>query len=869
MGKYKRFDGLGKTKGVKKNCSRRISYWFIGLWIIICFAVFGACGEKREQTEKGETVAISDEWVPIQVLDHAWKGFEKVEEAQEPWHPEDFQDGFGRFTDRDGNVLGQVPDRDGDGGGRSLEGGRDWKWNGSLYAWSGDLFYALSDYYAEGEETVFAFQLVCVDTVSMKETKVILDFPEALTLVEDGEAAANGSGSKNALMREEGGKDAIEGENTAIEEREWREFREDLKTGRVRAVSMDALEERLYLFFAHYDGDWTLKHYYLVETGMDLKIQKVTDFSSQLIGEEQSDYSAAPEGYLSKDGEICFVDTWKKQLTLINAQGEVKGRMDLQSIRGDIRIGLIGRAQDGTPVFQAMDWNGGVTWFTPEAILYGRELFLSYSSLDDAGGMLLWQDSDLVRWNVETGEARKLCPLNGLQASYCMGIRKNSAGQIVLAYDEGDSISFCRYAAGARQDGVTLRIGMFFVDPYLQSAAADYERTHPGTAIEFVEFENPFQNATSLNRLAEECKAGEGPDMIRFTTQEQIDILQQAGCLAPMEGMLSEETRNGLFGCVLELGKTEGGIYGIPYSMYLRGYMTSGENEKRNAWTAREMMESYQEVKAKNADMRFLGASYPQSSQNLLYELCLLNLDDSPFVDFEKGSCSFDSQEFCDLLRFCRENAEKQGSQEYYQFEETISQMRSGQAFLYCFSGGLTTYSKARSELGKDFYPIGAATESKDALENGGFLAVSSDFLTMNAFSENRELAANFLEYLLSERCQVRYGVWSLVRKDVIESHVRERVHIEMTMEDGSVLERTECRFVLDKRSAMPLAVDENGDSFVKEYIAIMDGASIYSSHPEIRAIVSEEADAYFNGAKTAQEVAHLIQNRVELFLKE
>lgn len=846
MGKDANGAGFRITKRVNKKGFFGHAFWLILVLVVLC-----GCGEKGVQPEGGESVAASDEWVPIHVLEHSWKGFEEAEEAQEPWHPEEYRDGFGQLSDGEGA-----------GSGRGLDAGRDWNWDSSLYAWSGDLFYELSDYYADGEEAFYIYQLACVDTVSMKEAKTILDFPKALPKGEDGSNMAG--------------------------EQEWREFLEDLKGGRVRAISMDATEDRLYLFFAQYHEDWTLKHYYLVETGMDLEVRKVIDFAEKLAGDGQEDLSSVPEGYLAKDGDICFVDAQKKQLTLFTAEGEAKGMMDLESIAGDVRIGLTGRAQDGTPVFQALDWNGGVTWFTPEAILYEGKLYLTHSSLDDAGGMLLWQNADLVRWNVETGEAKKLCGLNGLQAVYCKGIRKNSAGQIVLAYDEGDGLYFYRYAVGVQKEEKVLRIGAFYVTTYVQTCAADYERTHPGISIEFMEFENPFQNAMALNKLAEECKAGEGPDMILFTTKEQVDAMQQAGCLAPMESMLSQETKNGLFACALELGRTEGEIYGIPYGMYLQCYLLPGNliSGEEKSWTVREMMDRFEESRAKNTGMeRFFGAYYPKSSQSLLYELCLLNLDDSPFVDFDKRSCSFDSKEFCDLLQFCRDHADGQGIKEYYKDEEVVAQMRSGQAFLYPFSGGLASYSKVRAELGKDFIPIGIASESgamskseatpknstsnNDAVAGAGFLTVSNDFLTVNAFSESLELTADFLEYLLSERCQAKYGEGNWVRKDVIEGHVRERVHIEEILEGGSIRERTECHFVMGKGAVMPLAVDENGDSFVKEYLAIMDGAKIYSAHPELREIISEEADAYFTGAKTAQEVSRLIQNRVELFLKE
>jgi len=107
------------------------------------------------------------------------------------------------------------------------------------------------------------------------------------------------------------------------------------------------------------------------------------------------------------------------------------------------------------------------------------------------------------------------------------------------------------------------------------------------------------------------------------------------------------------------------------------------------------------------------------------------------------------------------------------------------------------------------------------------------------------------------------------VSKGCHENHVRERVtHVIYSEPNSEGKTIVECLFQ-GFGGVMPLAVDENGDSFVKEYLDIMDKARPYSTHSEVRAIISEEADAYFAGAKTVDEVADIIQNRIQLYLKE
>ena len=432
---------------------------------------------------------------------------------------------------------------------------------------------------------------------------------------------------------------------------------------------------------------------------------------------------------------------------------------------------------------------------------------------------------------------------------------------LISSDDDGDGLCFYRYAAGGEAVKGTLRIAAFFTEPYIESCAADYERTHPGIQVEFVPFENPFQNAVSLNRLAEECKAGKGPDLIRFSVKEHVEAFQSAGCLAPLDGMLSEKTKKGLFQCVLELGKVKDGLYGMPTQVVLECFMASKSDWTKDSWSVLDVMECFEAREESETGLEnFMAVNYPADSQTLLRELCLMNLDDSPFVDLEKGKSDFSSKEFQKLLRFCKERADGRGTSDYYAQEDLITKMREGNAFVYQFAGGLVEYSQIRANLGKDFTSVGLPSEKES-----GFTAESYDYLAVNAFSENQGLAADFLEYMLSERCQVKYGTkW--VRKDVIERRVRERVTTEDYVTGREV---TECHFVISNNMRKRLAVDENGNSFVKEYLSIMDNARPYFPHAEIREIISEEADAYFKGVKTAEEVAGIIQGRVQLYLDE
>ena len=798
-----------------RHSADRIKKTIILIFIMAMGLMIG-CGKKNDD----QTLApVIDDWEPIQVLDHLWKGFDEVSEDTEPWHSSDYNGGFA--------VLPE--------GENAFEN--------SAYAWSGDDLYSVSlCYECEGaEETnTFFFRLMKVNTVSMSETVSKFYLSDMIPTF-----------SNNP--------------NIHIEEQDWKQMCEEIRLGRAHLVSVDIVEESIFIFFAQYDvsddNDWTVSHYWCMETGTDLKVVKLIDFVDTLFGEERSEVYSFPQGLISKDRDICFVDSGKKKMFLFSESGELKETTDVKNILGDLPTELIGKASDGTPVLQAGNANGEVRFFTPEGVIYTGKGYWPCSCLDDVGEVFLWIGNDLVRWNIESGKAEKLCGLNGLNHNNCIGIRKTSEGMIAIAYDDGDELCFYRFAVG-REEAKSLSISYYgYIDSFIEESASDYERTHPGTSIEFVEIENPFVNYTSVNLLAEKCKTGDGPDLMLFTTKELVDKLENAGCLYPMSDMISEETRNGLFGSVTELGKTDGDLYGLAYQVSLQCFMVAKDDCSKETWTIRELMDSFNKHKIADPDMeRFLALQYNLSKRTLLYQLCMVNIENTSFIDFDKGSCDFMNQEFGEILEFCKDNADKENENINLKSDEQIEQLRSGKAFAYKFEGGLGKYSNVRSLLGKDFISVGMPSETGQ-----GFIVSSNSFISVNAFSENKDLAADFVEYILSDRCQVRYGAGNWVRKDVIRAHIQEHVWGY----DSNGNRELQCHFRINSRAVNSLGVDENGDSFVEEYIAILENARPYVAYEEVRDIITEEADAYFEGGKTIDEVTPIIQSRIKILLQE
>lgn len=146
------------------------------------------------------------------------------------------------------------------------------------------------------------------------------------------------------------------------------------------------------------------------------------------------------------------------------------------------------------------------------------------------------------------------------------------------------------------------------------------------------------------------------------------------------------------------------------------------------------------------------------SSEKLLSLLANMSIGagKSSLVDEKAGKCYFDTEEFVELLEFCKKYGMEPGSVSGE--EEMIHP---------CF-GDLASFSMMMAELGEGYHCVGYPVDSG----SGGF--VECLFLVgVNDRTENKEIVSDFLQSLLSDRKQSMSGCAS-VRKDVLCSGVME-----------------------------------------------------------------------------------------------
>ncbi len=242
----------------------------------------------------------------------------------------------------------------------------------------------------------------------------------------------------------------------------------------------------------------------------------------------------------------------------------------------------------------------------------------------------------------------------------------------------------------------------------------------------------------------------------------------------------------------------------------------------------------------------------------------------SDFVDVETGKCSFDSENFIKLLELARELPESldvdYNDESYWEEYNAhyYTQYRENRTILkqcYIYSIRELNYT-INGDFGEDVSFVGFPTES----EQGSVISPASSFL-ISSKTACPEGAWEFVRYYLSEEYQSEHSYMLPTRKDVFEdfaSHATEKPYY--IDENGEKVEYDETYWINEE--SIPLEpLNQSQVDAIKNFLYTVSKKEY--NNEAILNIITEECGAFFSGQKSAQDVAGIIQSRVQIYVNE
>ena len=239
------------------------------------------------------------------------------------------------------------------------------------------------------------------------------------------------------------------------------------------------------------------------------------------------------------------------------------------------------------------------------------------------------------------------------------------------------------------------------------------------------------------------------------------------------------------------------------------------------------------------------------------------------YIDTDNGICRFDSKDFIDLLEFCNQLPNESETIEDYDSKEAL---RNGKqpfvtmyhidSFRYLRSNEYRLFGEPVTFMG---YPgVGG---------NGSVISPGMSRFSILSVGANPEGAWEFVKYFYSdayqdkfvkEKSDERYAHMFPIKKSVLEQLAEEA---KQPYWDSGERDYVEPYYTDSAGNKITVGVNTDEDN--QRVYDLINGAVAENLNFDVINIINEEAAAYFAGQKSAEDVAEIIQNRLQNYLDE
>lgn len=407
---------------------------------------------------------------------------------------------------------------------------------------------------------------------------------------------------------------------------------------------------------------------------------------------------------------------------------------------------------------------------------------------------------------------------------------------------------------------IVLTYATLGTDSEISQAIIRFNKNNEKYRIKVVDYYDESQEyESSFDAYNEAILSGNVADIINVD-MTQYKAMARKGLYADLNDFMDNDadiSREDYFENVLEAYEVEGKLYAMPTSFAVSTLMGSKEvwGNKDNV-TLEDIGTIMENAPEDVSLMDYMSKSY-------FVQVMMQGMMDN-FVNWETGECSFDSEEFIKVLEMANTFPKE------YNYESdsqsTPEKLGNGKILLY----GEAFYEISSYQVAKEFFNNESVIIGYPQVAgNGGLIQNSSNLIAISNDSEYKEAAWEFVKYLISEDYQSNYIYWQnpIHRGAFDKLMVKAGEKEYYTDENGEQVESPKLTYGWDNFEVSVYAATEQD---IKEYTEIVEGAETLAFYEEdIMNMINEEAEPFFDGKKTAAEVANIIQGRVKIYVNE
>ncbi|MBD5529254.1 MAG: extracellular solute-binding protein [Lachnospiraceae bacterium] len=589
---------------------------------------------------------------------------------------------------------------------------------------------------------------------------------------------------------------------------------------------------------------------------------------------------------VDSQGNYYIVSFDGKQMAILDGEGNLLGERDC-SVRYKKIIPWMTAGPDGGILTHGYHETDGMEWVWLEGEqekhlggVQGGSFSDRIIPLDNGIYYYITGEKKIYQGDEKTGDAEFLFDAGNIIGTWGE-VTVNGEGEVLLFVLKDDcAVAYVLNRAGETEMGEGGE-SILITDPLYATSIANWQFTvdientlpifmaeHPEYAFDLQVVPETTREERSAvhDRVWSELIAGKGPDIF-FIDKEDLDALWEKGVLMDLRELVSQETLDQIYPGLLATGTIDGSLAGVSTFYNINSMVTSTEIWPEAEWTVEEMvalLEAGEYPKAFNRMYGYVGDSL------LVYMLTCYDMAGSPFIDWDAGTCSFDSDLFIRLLNAAKQYRTESSVADGGTFSFSIEGMYEDLLDGNCLAVVDIVADRGQFVTIKQF--MGDKYNRPGIPGDGGSSQVVNPigFYVVNRNCKNKEAAAAYLEFLMSAQIMGDYrrdcrdtfevvrdweGKWAIIKRSPTGGY---EYHYLLKQNDPAIFseEMPECY----------VEYLECCEAYYA-YMESLEGQSPVDSR--IEDIIEEEIASFFGGNQSAEHVADVIQRRVQLYLSE
>lgn len=417
-------------------------------------------------------------------------------------------------------------------------------------------------------------------------------------------------------------------------------------------------------------------------------------------------------------------------------------------------------------------------------------------------------------------------------------------------------------------DKKLIKMSVWYLNYNLKQRIVEFNNTNENYQIEVTAY-NEFTDESGdymagLTKLNNDLIAGNIPDILVLDSSMPVDSFISKGLLADLNTFIDKDEtikREDFLPNILDIFTVNGKLYSLSPKFTIETIVAKqslvGDID---GWT----MADFKAFEEAHPDIEMFSKS--DMTREGFVRWALAYSYDS-FVNRETGECHFDTDGFKQILETAKgfpEEIDWNNKEDNY-WEKQEASYREGKTLLLSgyFSNfrNIREYEKARLDDSLAF--VGFPCENK----NGTAIYPDMEF-AITSKAKNPDGAWEFVRYFFTEEYQSKieesFPILESAYPALMEKAKEKPYYIDS--ETGQKVEYDNTYWIANQEVNIGVNTDEDNQKMMN-FIKSVSGK--YSYDQEIMKIVNEEAAPFYSGQKSVDEVASIIQNRVNTYISE